>query len=278
MNMSRELYIELVCLLQEETDDSITGKMNVLIANYTKKDLQEALLVRDHNGCLPIHWACRLKAPLEVIQLLLESDAEKKTIYYASRRDGPVDVVQFLLKVSIRDRIEQLCLPQWRVDVEELINAMTEEDSKRKKVRKIYARLLKYEEMERTISLLALAIWRTSCLKWGDMQFQSMQDMDNFRPTDEIFDPALYKRERRIKSGADVIIRGVLPFLAVDEDSESSSYDDGGRRVKPLIQQSTRENVESKVELTSLSVNLFLLMTTLSMMVLLSEALIFHLS
>jgi hypothetical protein len=162
--------------------------------------------------------------------------------------------------------------------VEELINAMTEEDSKRKKVRKIYARLLKYEEMERTISLLALAIWRTSCLKWGDMQFQSMQDMDNFRPTDEIFDPALYKRERRIKSGADVIIRGVLPFLAVDEDSESSSYDDGGRRVKPLIQQSTRENVESKVELTSLSVNLFLLMTTLSMMVLLSEALIAHLS
>jgi hypothetical protein len=215
---------------------------------------------------------------LEVIQLLLESDAEKKTIYYACRRDGPVDVVQFLLKVSIRDRIEQLCLPQWRVDVEELINAMTEEDSKRKKVRKIYARLLKYEEMERTISLLALAIWRTSCLKWGDMQFQSMQDMDNFRPTDEIFDPALYKRERRIKSGADVIIRGVLPFLAVDEDSESSSYDDGGRRVKPLIQQSTRENVESKVELTSLSVNLFLLMTTLSMMVLLSEALIAHLS
>jgi hypothetical protein len=132
---------------------------------------------------------------------------------------GPVEVVQLLLQASIGDRIEQLGLAQWRIAVAELINVMREEDSKSKKVRQIYARLAKYEEMEGTISLLALAVWRTSCLKWGDIQFKSMQEMEDLRATDETFDPVEYKRERRIKRRADVIIRGVLPFLPVDDDS-----------------------------------------------------------
>jgi hypothetical protein len=54
--------------------------------------------------------------------------------------------------------------------------------------------------------------------------------MEDLRATDETFDPVEYKRDCRIKSGADMIIRGVLPFLPVDDDdsdSESSSSDDG---------------------------------------------------
>ncbi len=156
-------------------------------------DDKKTILEKDHLGRLPIHWACGHSAPVEVIQLLLQA--------------------------SICDRIEQLGLAQWIIGVEELINAMTEEDSKTKKVRKIYARLSEYEEMERTISLLALAVWRTSCLKWGDIKFKSMQEMEDLRATDETFDPVEYKRERRIKSGADVIIRGVLPFLPVDDET-----------------------------------------------------------
>jgi hypothetical protein len=315
MNMSRELcnqcmrllgrrqtYSELMKLLRWETT-SITEEMNVLIAHSTEKDLQEALLVKDSRGWLPIHWACMFDAPLEVIQMLLDNDSGKKTIlakdnegwlpihvacFYGTPLEviqllldcdnnkktifekdnpgrlpihracrggatvevirllldsdadkkmifekdkygwlpinyafgGPVAVVQLLLQASICDRIEQLGLAQWRISMQEIINAITEEDSKTRKIQEIYARLSNYEEMERTISLLALAVWRTSCLKWGDIQFKSMQEMEDYWPTDEIFEPSENKRERRIKSGADVIIRGVLQFLLIHDDSE----------------------------------------------------------
>jgi hypothetical protein len=284
--------------------------VNALIANYTKKDLQEAVLVKYYRGQLPIHLACIYNAPLEVIQMLLEndsgkntihercfywgslpihlacsagapveviqllldsdddkktilekngigqlpihiacwknapvqvvqlllaSDMEKKTIlekdnngrrlpiHIACEVNAPVEVIQLLLQASICDRIEQLDLEQWRIGVGDLINAIKADDSKTKKVQEIYERLSKYEEMQHTISLLALAIWRTSCLKWGSIEFQSMHDMEDFRTTDDAFDPVKFKRERRIKSGADVIIRGVLPFLPVNDETPTST-------------------------------------------------------
>jgi hypothetical protein len=161
--------------------------------------------------------------------LLLDSDTDKKSILakvngrlpirLACFNNGPVEVIQLLLQVSICDRIEQLGLQQWKIDVEKLIKDMTAGGSKTKKVKEIYKRLSNCEEMEHTMSLLALAVWRTSCLHWGDITFKSMQDMEDLRTVDDAFDPSEYKRERRIKSGADVIIRGVLPFLPVDDDT-----------------------------------------------------------
>jgi hypothetical protein len=44
-----------------------------------------------------------------------------------------------------------------------------------------------------------------------------MQQMEDWGATDDAFDPLEYKRERQIKSGAGVIIRGVLPFVLVDD-------------------------------------------------------------
>jgi ankyrin repeat protein len=367
-NMPRELSNALSSLLRRGTS-SIAEEVNVLIANYTEKDLQDAVLLKGNNGWLPIHCACWKNAPLEVIQMLLDTDTEKKTIlekgtfghlpihtaccsnapaeviqllldsdtekrtilkkdtkgflpihcaccnnvpieviqlllnndsdeklifekdhfgrlpihlacmygapveviqellhndtkqksilekdnfgrlpiHLVCLNNGPVEVIQVLLQVSICDRIEQLGLAQWKIDVKELINAMTEDDSNMETVKEIYERLSKYEEMEHTISLLGLAVWRTSCLHWGDIKFKSMQQMEDLRATDGAFDPAEYKRERRIKSGAGVIIRGVLPFLPVDDetptpqmqssssasdddsDSESSVSDDDGQ-------------------------------------------------
>ena len=50
-----------------------------------------------------------------------------------------------------------------------------------------------------------------------------MREIDNFRVTGHKgFDAAKYKRERRIKSGADAIIRGVLPFMPVGDDDDSA--------------------------------------------------------
>jgi hypothetical protein len=47
-------------------------------------------------------------------------------------------------------------------------------------------------------------------LHGGDIKFKSMQHVEDLGATDDAFDPSECKRERRIKSGADVIIRGVL--------------------------------------------------------------------
>jgi hypothetical protein len=62
---------------------------------------------------------------------LLYSDNDREgqsPIQCACEVARPVEVVQFLLQASLCDRIEQLGLAQWKIGVEELINAMTQED------------------------------------------------------------------------------------------------------------------------------------------------------
>jgi hypothetical protein len=81
---------------------------------------------------------------------------------------------------------------------------MKEEYPRREKVQEVFESLSKYEDME-FISLLELAI---SCLNGESLKFETMQEI-------ETFDPAEYKRESRIKSGAAAIIFGVLLFLKV---------------------------------------------------------------
>jgi len=144
----------------------------------------------------------------------LESDPEKKKIHTKSSKEGqlpidifghnngPVEVVRLLLRVSIGDRIQQLGLGEWRICMEELINAMAENSSSETRIKLIYAWLSKYEEIEHSMSLLALAVWRTSCLRRGDNSLQSMQEMEDFWATHDPFDPVEYKRECQIKSGA----------------------------------------------------------------------------
>jgi hypothetical protein len=91
------------------------------------------------------------------------------------------------------------------MDVGGLIISMSEEYSRREKVQEVYESLSTYEDMER-ISLLKLVIWRERCLNGESLNFETMQGI-------EAFDPAEYKKERRIKSGVAAIIFAVLPFL-----------------------------------------------------------------
>jgi ankyrin repeat protein len=81
-------------------------------------------------------------ATVEVIQLLLDSDIDMRTIDEKGHRGrvpiqsacyfgrAPVEVIQVLLQASIRDRMRQLSLDQGEVGAQELINAMSGEDSK----------------------------------------------------------------------------------------------------------------------------------------------------
>jgi hypothetical protein len=80
------------------------------------------------------------------------------------------------------------------LEVEELINSMTEEDARREKVQEVYESLSNYEEIWR-LSLLGLAIWSERCLNGGGLKFESMQEIEDLWAMDEAFDPAEYKRE-----------------------------------------------------------------------------------
>ncbi len=67
--------------------------------------------------------------------------------------------------------------------------------------------------MDRVLTL-ELAVWRASCLQF-DARFTSMQQVLDYESSiaTTLFDPHLYKADRRIKSGADIIVSHVIPFL-----------------------------------------------------------------
>jgi hypothetical protein len=118
-----------------------------------------------------------------------------------------MEVIQLLVEVSSFIRIDRLGLEQWKIwaknDMEAALKSLTDSQKSDKKTKQEFVRrmvnemLEKYEKMERT-SLLELAVWKA--------KFLSMQEIEGF-------DPVEYRRDCRITSGADVIVRGVLRYL-----------------------------------------------------------------
>ncbi len=112
MNMSRELSSALMRLLERRQRTSLTEDVKTLIDKYTEKDLQEAVLVKDNFGRLPIHYACIHEVPLEVIQMYLDSNTDKKSIlekdingwlpiHISCGKNAPVEVIQLLLDSDV---------------------------------------------------------------------------------------------------------------------------------------------------------------------------------
>jgi hypothetical protein len=267
------LYKELKQLLQRWNEIPVSPSLEEVTAvtvRYTERDFQEAVLLKDYLGNLLIHYACWENAIVEVVQLLLDTEVENKSIYQynitgmlpihnacqhcdnidnvrllmdrdvdkktllardiqglvplfiATEAYNNVELTKLVLREGIRDRIERLDFTEWKDRVQELIDDMTEDltlmDDRREAVKDVYTRLSKYE-IEHSMSLLALAVWKISCLHWGNFQFVSMQGLEDLGATDGAFDPAEYKLQRRIKSGVDMIIRGVRPFIPVNENT-----------------------------------------------------------
>lgn len=119
----------------------------------------------------------------------------------------------------IRDQIQQLGLPRWRLHLKEIwfdhtfyvyrpVNSVPDCAPDL-----LMRALKKYTKLEKT-SLLELSVWKASCL-WldGSGNFSSMQDILDQWAMDESFDPAAYKNERRFTSNVSVIMRGVIGYL-----------------------------------------------------------------
>jgi hypothetical protein len=109
--------------------------------------------------------------------------------------------------------MKQLGLLRWRMHIKELLYDYATDFENCEDIDTICCELKKYEKMER-LSLLELAVWKTSCLSFdGSKDFRSMQDILDLWTLDETFDPVEYKRQCRYSGKLAVILRGVMTFI-----------------------------------------------------------------
>lgn len=125
-----------------------------------------------------------------------------------------LDVVKLLLQGMLCDRMESKGLDLWKADMKSLLTSMEthERDFTTRDKLDMICETMK-EFMERVFTL-ELAVWRASCLQF-DERFASMQEVLDHEASivSGPFDAHDYKVDRRIRSGADIIVRDVIPFL-----------------------------------------------------------------
>ena len=103
--------------------------------------------------------------------------------------ENQVEVLQLLLQGMLCNRMENKGLDLWKAGMKSLLKSMQTHErnfTTRDKLDMISETIREF--MER-VSALELSVWRASCLQF-DERFSSMQ-----------------------KSGADIIVRDVIPFL-----------------------------------------------------------------
>lgn len=95
--------------------------------------------------------------------------------------------------------------------VKSMTDAYERDFSARDKLDMICETVAEYKER---VVALELAVWRASCLQF-DGKFASMQEVLEFESSTSVgaFDAHAYKVDRRVRSGADTIVREVIPFL-----------------------------------------------------------------
>jgi hypothetical protein len=110
--------------------------------------------------------------------------------------------------------MESKGLDLWKRDVEHLLRSMQTHErnfTTRDKLDMICETLRDFRERA---CVLELAVWRASCLRF-DARFSCMREALDDAASGALspFDARAYKVERRIRSGADIIVRGVISFL-----------------------------------------------------------------
>lgn len=188
---------------------------------------RKTLLEPDVFGQLPLHAACRNGASPDVIALLLNFDSEKETVMIEDNvgrlpihlallhtTKDQVEVSQLILQHMICTRMGRKGLDLWKKEIKSMLTSMETHErnfTTRDKLDMISDAMRNFNER---VCTLELAVWRASCLQF-DTRFQSMEDVlehESSQASGE-FDTHVYKEDRRIKSGADIIVRDVMSFL-----------------------------------------------------------------
>jgi len=117
------------------------------------------------------------------------------------RRGTSIETFRYLLRISVTDRLDSLGIRRWRIDLENCIKSLPEEAKFRDMdILAVYDRLATYEIAKEATSVLELALWKAK--------------IDESRSKRARVDSSMsYKDQCRINSGADIVIRNVLPYL-----------------------------------------------------------------
>lgn len=200
----------------------------MLLESDTTKE-RKTLFVDSMYGQVPLHVACRCNLHPNSLCVLLHYDVDKKTVLLQDSADRlPLHVaylhcpkpssentreqssIELLLQAMIHGRMERVGLLNWKHDMHTFLERLSvpERDFDASDKLEMTCEALK-TLLERAI-LLELAIWKASCcVHHGEDDEVGLRSMEMSVKglSDE------FKRERRIKSGAEMIIPGVLSFL-----------------------------------------------------------------
>lgn len=199
--------------------------------------------MKDLWGDHPIDYACWAGAPLEIIQMILDTHkvhfadyqldftdlvlkADRPEIQrllldthgqYFSDQDvnweelilcikfSSPETLKFVVRSSLRNRLENLGLEQWRNNVLneiECIHSMSEETGLQTQLDLVQSKLERYELME-VLSILELIVWKIKI----DDELKAKGEHDEFTLSYEL------RGKCRISCGAEAVITNVLEFL-----------------------------------------------------------------
>jgi hypothetical protein len=222
--------------------------IQLLLEHDTAK---ESLFVDSLYGQVPLHVACRCNLHPESLKLLLDHDVNKKTVLLQDNADRlplhvaylfcpkptasssaataitgeyhhhgagggeqhhPPSSIQYILQAMIHGRIERVGLINWKHDMHTFLDRLSVEERDFDANDKLAMTCQALNMLLERAILLELAIWKIfTCCDSGQEEEgchgTNPPDMCMKNFSDE------YKRERRIKSGAETIIPGVLSFL-----------------------------------------------------------------
>ena len=134
----------------------------------------------------------------DILMELASSNATQASILkpYTS-----IETFKYLLRVSISDRLGLLGISRWHEELENSISVLFMATTSRDRdTQAIYDRLATYESIKEGTSILELALWK-----------YKIEESRNKRA--RVGGEVSYRGQCRINSGADIVIRNVLPYL-----------------------------------------------------------------
>ena len=166
------------------------SKANAPLANIQK-------MVKTHQNSFP-------DQEYDMQQVVIELALSDASLASFNKLYTSIETFRYLLRVSITYRLDSLGIRRWREELEDRINTLPENANygmREVRARKLYDRLATYESMKEGTSILELALWKTKIDESRNKKARvSGEDIS-------------YKEQSRINSGADIIIRNVLPYL-----------------------------------------------------------------
>ena len=111
-----------------------------------------------------------------------------------------IKTFRYLLQVSISKRLDSLGINRWRMDLENTNDLFTHAKNRDRDTLAVYDRLATYESIKEGTSVLEMALWKAK-----------LDESRNKRA--RVDGEVNYRGRCRINSGADIVIRNVLPYL-----------------------------------------------------------------